>query len=62
MCQSKYFDKKQTPYSEKLIKILMEMYSFIQNLVLLPLVSNVPKIGNFQGNPLIIDQDIDHTV
>ena len=40
----------------------MEMHSFIQNLGLLPLVSKVPKIRNFQGNPLTIDQDIDQNV
>ena len=40
----------------------MEMYSFIQKLGLLPLVSNVSKIGNLKGIPLIIDQDIDHNV
>ena len=45
MCQPKYCDKQLTPYSEELIKIWMEMCSFIQNLGLLPLVSNVPKIN-----------------
>ena len=44
----------------------MEMFSFIQNLGLLPLVSNVPKINptlwNFQGNLMTIDQDIDQSM
>ena len=62
MCQPKCCDKQLISFCEKLTKILMEMHNFIQNLGLLPLVSNGPKIGNFQGNPLTIDQDIDKNV
>ena len=62
MYEPKYCDKQLTPYSEKLIKILMEMQSFIQNLGLLPFVLNVPKIGNFQGNPLTIHQDTEQNI
>ena len=47
MCQPKYCDKQLTSYSEELSKILIEIYSFIQNLVLLPFVSNVLKNSPF---------------
>ena len=40
----------------------MEMHSFIQNVGSLPLVPNVPKIVDFQGNRLTIDQDINQNV
>ena len=45
MGEPKYCDKQLIPKGKELIKILMEMCSFIQNLGLLPLVSNVPKIN-----------------
>ena len=58
--------KQLTPYSEQLIKILMKMCSFIQNIGLLSCFDHPKKINTalwrFQGNPLIIDQDIDENV
>ena len=33
MCLPKYSDKQLTPYSEELIKIMMRMCSFVQNMI-----------------------------
>ena len=43
-CYPKYFENQTiNPYSEELIKILMKMYSFLQNIGLLCSVLIIPK-------------------